>query len=156
MRGKSIPKRKISPDPKFNSVQITKLINHIMKGGKKSIAQKIIYNAFDYISVKTKRDPLEIFNEAIKNISPSVEVRSRRIGGANYQIPTPVHGDRKLTLSYRWIIAAAKNKKGKPMHEKLAIELIDAAEGQGDAIRKKTDVYRMAEANRAFAHFASR
>lgn len=154
MRGKPAPKRKINPDPRFNSIQIAKLVNYIMRQGKRSVAERVVYNAFDYISRKTKRDPLEVFNEAIRNISPSVEVRSRRVGGANYQIPTPVHGERKLALTYRWIINAAQNKKGKPMHERLALEIMDAAQGQGDAFKKKTDVYRMAEANRAFAHFA--
>ncbi|MDD5043603.1 MAG: 30S ribosomal protein S7 [Patescibacteria group bacterium] len=154
MRGKPAPKRKITPDYKFNSIQIAKLANYLMRGGKKSTALRVIYKAFDYISEKTKQDPLEIYNEAIKNVGPSVELRSKRVGGANYQIPTAVRGERKLALSYRWLLNAARSRKGKPMYEKLALELMDAAQGQGDAVKKKQDVYRMAEANRAFAHFS--
>lgn len=153
MRGKT-PKRELLPDPKFNSQNIAKLVNHIMDGGKKSIAQKIVYNCFDIIAEKTKKDPLVIFDEALKNVSPDVEVKSRRIGGGNYQIPTPVMGNRRTTLAYRWIVGAAKNKKGAPMSQKLAEELIAAAEKEGSAMKKKMDTYKMAEANRAFAHFA--
>ena len=155
MRGKKrAPKRKISPDPKYNSVVIAKFINHIMKKGKKSVAQKIVYQAFDIVKEKTKKDPLDIFDLAIRNISPEVEVRSRRIGGATYQIPIYVKEDRKLTLAFRWLIQAIHSRKGRPTREKLATELLEAAENQGIAIKKKQDVYRMAQANRAFAHFA--
>ena len=155
MRGsKQAPKRKIKPDPKFNNVMIAKFINYIMDGGKKSVAQKIVYNCFEFISEKTKQDPIDVFDQAIKNVGPNLEVKGRRIGGANYQVPIVVTGSRKLQLSYKWIIEAAKNKKGKPMHIKLAEELIDAANNEGDAMRKKQDVHKMAESNKAFAHFA--
>ena len=154
MRGKQAPKRDIQPDIKFNSTQITKLINYLMKRGKRSTAQKVVYDCFDLISNKTKQDALDIFDRAIKNVSPSLEVRGRRIGGANYQIPYPVRTERKYTLACRWLIEAAKKRKGRSMAEKLAMEIIDAAQEQGEAFKKKTDTHKMAEANRAFAHFA--
>ena len=154
MRGKQATKRKIDPDPKFDNSEIAKFINLLMEKGKKSIAQTIVYNSFEIISQKTKKDPINIFNEAIKNVSPSLEVKSRRIGGANYQIPVEVKGERKITLPMRWIIDASRKRKGKPMEDKLAQELIDASQKQGEAMKKKEDVHRMAEANRAFAHFA--
>jgi len=155
MRGiKKIPQRKIAPDPKFDDVRLGKFINYVMERGKKSVAQQIVYSAFELISDKTKNDPLEIFDQAIKNIAPAVEVRGRRIGGANYQIPVVVSGERKLILAFRWLLNVARSKKGKPMAEKLASELMLAAKGEGDAIKKRDDVHRMAEANKAFAHFA--
>ena len=154
MRGKQAPKRNIQPDPKFKNAQITKLINYIMERGKKSVAQNIVYDCFDIISEKTKQDSLEIFDQAIKNIGPSLEVRGRRIGGANYQIPYPVRTERRFTLACRWLIAAAKKRKGRSMAEKLALEIMDAAQEQGEAYKKKVDTHKMAEANRAFAHFA--
>ncbi len=154
MRGKQAPKRDIYPDPKFNNTQITKFINYIMTHGKKSIAQKVVYSSFEIISKKTKQDPLDVFDKALKNVGPSLEVRGRRIGGANYQIPYPVRQERKFTISCRWIITAAKKRKGKSMAEKLAMEIMDAATEQGEAYKKKIDTHRMAEANRAFAHFA--
>lgn len=154
MRGKQAPKRDIKPDPRFNNTQITKLINYIMRNGKKSVAQKVVYDCFEVISNKTKQDALEIFDKAIKNIGPSLEVRGRRIGGANYQIPYPVRAERKFTLACRWLLAAAKKRKGRSMGEKLAFEIMDAAEEQGEAYKKKVDTHKMAEANRAFAHFA--
>jgi len=155
MRGKQAPKRKIKPDPKYQLPQLAKFINYIMKGGKKNTATKIVYQALDIIKEKSKGDPVEIFKKAIENISPVVEVRSRRIGGANYQIPYPTNESRQFVLASRWIIAAAKAKKGsKTMAEKLAEELLDAAEKQGSAIKKKEDIHRTAEANKAFAHFA--
>ena len=154
MRGKQAPKRKIAPDPKFNSVKIAKFINYIMRRGKKTTAQKVVYGAFEIISDRIKGDPIQIFEKAIKNISPNLEVKSRRIGGANYQIPKVVSSDRKLVLAYRWLINAAKSRKGKPMSEKLADEIMSAAKGEGEAVKKREDTHRMAEANRAFAHFA--
>ena len=154
MRGKQAPKRRIKPDPKFNNVMIAKFINYIMNDGNKSIAQKIVYKSFELISKKTKQDPLDIFDQAVKNVGPNLEVKGRRIGGANYQVPVVVSGDRKIQLAYRWIIEASKNKKGKPMHIKLAEELMDAANNEGDAMKKKMDIHKMAEANKAFAHFA--
>jgi len=155
MRGKKkTSKRKIKADPKFGSTVIAKFINYLMESGKKSTAQTVVYKAFDYISQKTKQDSLDVFDKALKNVTPAMEVKSRRIGGANYQVPMPVHGDRKNQLAFRWLIKAATLKKGKPMHIKLAEEIIAAADNQGDAVKKKEDVQRMAEANRAFAHFA--
>lgn len=155
MRGKKkIPERKIDPDPKYGRVIIAKFINYIMRRGKKTVAQKIVYQAFDIIKERTKKDPLEVFDSAIRNVSPEVEVRSRRIGGANYQIPVYTNEKRRLSLAFRWIIQAAKAKKGKAMAEKLAEELIEASENQGAAVKKKEEVYKMAQANRAFAHFA--
>lgn len=153
MRGKT-PKRDIKPDLKYNSVNISKFINQIMKRGKKSIAQKVVYNCFEIIKEKTKKDPMDIFDGAIKNVSPEIEVKGRRIGGGNYQIPVAVTGSRKTALAFRWIINAAKVRKGAPMSQKLADELIAAYNKEGAAIKKRQDTYKMAEANRAFAHFA--
>jgi len=154
MRGKQAPKRKIKPDPKFNNVMIAKFINYIMNDGDKSIAQRIVYKSFEFITEKSKQDPIDVFDQAIKNVGPNLEVKGRRIGGANYQVPVVVSGERRLQLAYRWIIDAARKKKGKPMYLKLAEELMDAANNEGDAMKKKMDVNKMAEANKAFAHFA--
>ncbi len=133
---------------------VAKLINYVMRRGKKSTAETVVYGALDQIKEKTKQDPLEVLSAALKNVSPTLEVRSRRIGGANYQIPVPVRTERRLALAFRWIIGAAQAKKGRPMASKLADELAAAANNDGDAVKKKQDVHRMAEANRAFAHFA--
>ncbi|MFH1712162.1 MAG: 30S ribosomal protein S7 [Patescibacteria group bacterium] len=154
MRGKKAPKRTIHPDEKFRHVVVSKLINYVMQDGKKTIAERVVYDAFDFISEKTKQDPIEIFDLAMKNVTPSVEVKSRRVGGANYQIPVPVRGNRRTTLALRWVLASARSKKGRRMAERLADEIIAASNNEGDAIKKKQDVQRMAEANRAFAHFA--
>lgn len=154
MRGKQAPKRDIQIDPKFNNAQIAKFMNYLMRKGKRSTAQKVVYACFDIISNKIKQDPLEVFEKAIKNVGPSLEVRGRRIGGANYQIPYPVRVERRFNLASRWILTAAHKRKGRSMAEKLASELMDAASEQGDAYKKKVDTHRMAEANRAFAHFA--
>jgi len=149
-----IKKHPIEPDPVYNNVIVAKFINQIMRKGKKTIARKVVYGAFDIIKEKTKKDPLEVFEKALENASPLLEVKSRRVGGATYQVPVEVKGKRKLTLAMRWIILGAKSKKGKPMREKLAQELMDAYNNTGWAIKKKSDTHRMAEANRAFAHFA--
>lgn len=154
MRGKQAPKRRIAPDPKFNSVEIAKLINNVMERGKKTVAQKIVYGMLEIVGEKTKLNPIEVFDTAIRNVSPIVEVKSRRVGGANYQIPTPVRPERRLMLAYRWLIDASRSAKGQPMADKLAREIMAAANNEGSAIKKKQDVHRMAEANRAFAHFA--
>ncbi len=154
MRSKRAPKKILLPDPKFNNLTISKFVNYVMERGKKTVAQGIVYDTFEMISRQTKKDPLDVFDLAIRNVTPLLEVKSRRIGGANYQIPMEVRGDRKMYLAMNWIIDAAKAKKGKPMSERLAEEITAAAENQGDAIKKKEDVHRMAEANRAFAHFA--
>ena len=154
MRGKPASKRKIAPDPKYGSTDIAKFINILMQRGKKSVAQRIVYGAFDTIAEKLKADPLKIFQKALDTVAPTVEIRPRRVGGANFQIPFPVSDFRRKTLAFRWIIAGALGKKGKPMAEKLAGELIDASKGEGAAMKKKMDVHRMAEANKAYAHFA--
>ena len=147
-------KHKILPDGTYNDVVVAGFINKVMKEGKKTVAQKIVYGAFDIIKEKTKKDPLEIFKLAIENASPLLEVKPKRIGGATYQVPMEVRGERKLALAIRWILDGARGKKGKPMAEKLAQELIDATNNQGNALKKKNDMHRMAEANKAFAHFA--
>jgi small subunit ribosomal protein S7 len=147
-------KNKLSPDIVYNSVKVAKLINYVMRQGKKDVAKKIVYGALDDIKKETKRDSLEVFEEALKNAGPVVEVRSRRVGGANYQIPHEVSADRCLTLVLRWLVRFAKAKKGKPMREQLAAEIIAASKNEGEAVRKKETIRKMAEANRAFAHFA--
>ncbi|MFH1462191.1 MAG: 30S ribosomal protein S7 [bacterium] len=147
-------KRIILPDPVYNSFPVQKFINQLMERGKKTVSRKIVYQAFEIIKEKMKKEPLEVFEKALENASPLLEVKSKRVGGATYQVPREVRGDRKLTLAMRWIIKAAKSKKGRPMREKLAEELIAAASNQGSAVKKKEDTHRMAEANRAFAHFS--
>lgn len=154
MRGKKIKKRETPPDPKFQSLTIAKFINTVMRGGKKQTAQTIVYDCFDLIRQETGEDPLGLFNKSLKNIMPDVEVRSRRVGGANYQIPYQVKGDRRLSLALRWLISAALARKGKTMGHRLKDELLEAAKGEGGAMKFKMNVERMAEANRAFAHFA--
>ncbi|MCK5416100.1 30S ribosomal protein S7 [Candidatus Parcubacteria bacterium] len=154
MRGKQAPKRKIEGDPRYNDVDIAKFINYIMEKGKKTVAQKIVYGAFDIIKEKTKQDPRHVFNKAMKKIQPLMEVRGKRVGGANYQVPYQVKGTRRYNLGSKWLIEAAKERKGKPMYEKLAFEIIAAAEGDGAAVRKRETIHRMAESNKAFAHFA--
>ncbi|KKU06317.1 MAG: 30S ribosomal protein S7 [Parcubacteria group bacterium GW2011_GWA2_45_30] len=154
MRRKRKFTREIIPDTKYSNVAIAKFINYVMRKGKKSTAQKVVYRAFDTIEKKYQQDPLVVFDSAMKNASPQMEVRPRRIGGATYQVPREVRPGRKMALTYRWIIAAARSKKGKPMHEKLAEELLAASKNEGAAIKKRMDMHRMAEANKAFAHFA--
>ncbi len=154
MRGKQAPIRNIAPDSRYNSTQLTKFINYIMVHGKKTVANKIVYGAFDWIEEKTGEPGYDVWLKAIQNVSPSLEVRARRVGGANYQVPIEVRPERRFTLASRWIIGAAQKRKGKPMHQCLAQELMDAAKGEGDAMKKKDDVQCMAYSNRAFAHFA--
>lgn len=145
----------ISPDFKYNSTKVEKFINYIMKDGKKNTARKVVYGSFDLIKEKTKNDnPLEIFDKAIKNVGPTTEVRSRRIGGANYTVPRDVRSERRLTLAMRWIIIAARSKKGIPMYKKLADELIAASNNEGEAVTKRVNTQKMADANKAFAHFS--
>jgi len=153
MAGKKITKKEIVPDPVYNSVAIAQIINHIMKKGKKNAAKKIVYGALDIIKEKTNKDPLEVFNTALENARPLLEVKSQRIGGATYQVPKPVVKERGMALAVRWLLESARKKKGLPMKDKLAEELIGAANNTGVAIKKKEDTHRMAEANRAFAHF---
>lgn len=147
---RNIPK----PDIVFNSDKLAKLINYVMWSGKKETARKVVYDAFDIIKEKTKTDPLEVFELALKNASPLMEVRSRRIGGANYQVPREVRPERRQSLAIRWIVGAARSGKGKPMADRLADELINASKGEGVAVKKRDDTHKMAEANKAFAHFA--
>ncbi len=147
-------KKRIYYDPQFSNPLVGKFINHVMKDGKKSIAERIVYDAFEEIGKKSGEDPLKIFETAISNVAPTLEVRSRRIGGANYQVPVEVRPERRITLAMRWILEAARSKKGKPMSIKLAEELLLASKNEGAAIKKKIDTHRMAEANKAFAHFA--
>ena len=147
-------KHKVAPDRLYNDEAVAKFINKVMSDGKKSTAQKIVYSAFEIIKNQTKKEPIEVFRAAIENASPLLEVKPKRIGGATYQVPMEVRGDRRLALAFRWLIEGARSKKGKPMAEKLAAELIDCTNNQGNAIKKKTDMHRMAEANKAFAHFA--
>ncbi|MFY9493249.1 MAG: 30S ribosomal protein S7 [Minisyncoccia bacterium] len=154
MRRKINIKRDIKPDYKHGSVLAARFINKIMQHGEKSVSQKIFYQALDNIEQKEKKPGLEVFETAIKNVSPQLEVKSRRIGGANYQVPREVRGERKLALAMRWLILAARAGKGKPMDQKLAEEIILAAKNEGNAIKKKNDTHRMAEANKAFAHFS--
>ncbi|WP_448531714.1 30S ribosomal protein S7 [Pseudothermotoga sp.] len=152
MRRRRAEVRKIAPDPVYGDVLVAKLINKIMWDGKKTVAQKIVYEAFDYIREKTGKDPLEVFQKAVDNVRPVLEVRPRRVGGATYQVPIEVQEPRKTSLALRWIVSAARAKKGRPMYLKLAEELIASYQGTGAAVKKKEDVHKMAEANRAFAH----
>lgn len=147
-------KHRLEPDSKFDSIILAKFINHIMLNGKKSVSKEIVYNSLKMASEKTKTPEMEVFELSLKNVGPILEVKSKRIGGANYQVPVEVSKDRRNTLAMRWIITAARSGKGKPMAEKLANEFINAFHGEGAAIKKKQETHRMAEANKAFAHFA--
>ena len=153
MRRRRPERRQILPDPVYNDKMVAKFVNYIMNRGKKGVAEKIFYGAMDMIKQRTKTDGMAIFEKAIENTSPAVEVKSRRIGGATYQVPIEVPKNRRFYLASQWIINAAVGRSGKPMSEKLAAELISAANGEGGAIKKKDDTHRMAEANKAFAHF---
>lgn len=154
MRRKVEYKRIYPADPKYQSQLVGRFINQVMRRGKKTVAQRIVYRAFELIEKQTQQDPLTVFEQAIKNTSPLLEVKSRRIGGANYQVPVEVKGERRITLAMRWLLQACRSRKGKSMAEKLAEELIQASHNEGMAIKKKNDVQKMAEANKAFAHFA--
>ena len=153
-RRKRVYRKNWKPDSEYSNLLVGRFIGHLMERGKRSIAEKIIHDAFGIIHERTKKGGLNIFEQALKNVSPLVELKSRRIGGANYQVPVQVSGDRRATLAMRWILAAVRSKKGKKMAEKLATELLDASQKQGAAMKKREDTHRMAEANRAFAHFA--
>ena len=152
-RKRIVAKRKVIPDPKYNNVLVAKFVNNLMKKGKKSIAQSTLYGAFDIIEERMKQDPLVVFQNAVENVRPVVEVKSRRVGGSTYQVPTEVRPARRQALSIRWIINFARSRGEKNMAAKLAGELIDAANSRGAAIKKKEDTHRMAEANKAFAHY---
>ena len=152
-RRREVPKRQILPDPVYQSQLVSKFVNTVMKDGKKSTAEKILYSALDIIREKTDDDPMKVFKKAVENIKPGVEVKSRRVGGSTYQVPVEVAAGRKLALSMRWILAAAKSRPEKTMKEKLAAELLEASENRGTAFKKREDTHRMADANRAFSHF---
>ena len=153
MRKRRAVKRDVLPDPIYNSKVVTKLINQIMLDGKKGTAQKILYQALDIVKEKTNRDPLEVLNQAFENIRPALEIKSRRIGGSNYSVPMEVREDRANALMLRWLIQYAKNRNGRGMAEKLAAEIIDASNGIGGAVKKREDTHKMAEANKAYAHY---
>ena len=146
-------KREIIPDPKYNNEIVTKFMNSVMIQGKKSVAERIVYGAFEVIEDKTKQDPLGVFRQALDNVMPSIEVRSRRVGGATYQVPVEVRYDRRQALAIRWLLTAARGRNEKTMTEKLSGELLDAANNRGNAVKKREDTHRMAEANRAFSHY---
>ncbi len=148
-----VPKRDILADPKFNSIKVAKFINQIMQRGKKSVAEKIMYSALDQISVKSKQDPLKVFDDALDQVAPQVEVKSRRVGGATYQVPIEVKSSRKMALAMRWLVTSAKKRSEKKMADKLANELLDASDGRGEAVKKRQDTHKMADANKAFSHF---
>lgn len=153
MRKRRAEKRDVLPDPIYKSKVVTKLINAIMKDGKKGTAEKILYGSFDIIRTKTNQEPMEVYTKALENIKPALEVKSRRVGGANVQVPIEVSEERAQTLALRWLVNYARNGRGRTMAEKLANEIMDAAEGTGGAVKKREDTHRMAEANKAFAHY---
>jgi small subunit ribosomal protein S7 len=146
-------KRRVQADPRFNSVELSRFINKIMMKGKKTVAQRIVYGALDLVEESTKREPLEVFNQAMKNATPLLEVKPRRVGGATYQVPTELRANRSEALAIRWIIRSARARQGIPMVRKLAAELLDASRGEGAAVRRREELHRMAEANRAFVHY---
>ena len=152
-RRRRAEKRIIPPDIKYGSVELNKFINKIMWNGKKTVAQRIVYNALDIVEQQTNRAPLEVFEQAIRNATPMLEVRSRRVGGATYQVPTEVRPERRMALAMRWMIESARNRGSRPTHESLANEILEASRNQGNAVRRREDLHRMAEANRAFAHY---
>ena len=152
-RRREVPKREILPDPKFHNQEVAKFMNVIMQAGKKSVAERIVYGALDHIQKVGKADPLEVFNTALSNVRPLVEVKSRRVGGANYQVPVEVRPSRRSALAMRWLKEAARSRSEKSMAARLGNELKDASEGRGGAVKKKEEVHRMAEANKAFSHF---
>ncbi len=152
-RRRVVAKRETIPDPKFGNVTLAKFMNHVMISGKKSVAERIIYGAMDIVKTKLNRDPLEVFSEALENIAPLVEVKSRRVGGATYQVPVEVRASRRTALAMRWLVDYSRKRGEKSMPARLAGELMDAAQGKGAAVKKREDVHRMAEANKAFSHF---
>jgi len=151
---KKFEKKIVQPDTKYDNFIVAKFTNQLMWNGKKKTALRIIYDSFDYIEKQTKQNALDVFLKAIENVSPLLEIKPRRVGGATYQVPVEVKGDRKLSLAMKWIIKTSRSKKGKPMFQKLGDELIEASENRGNSVKKKEDTHRMADANRAFAHFA--
>ncbi len=152
-RRKVVEKRELYPDPKFGSIIVAKFVNNLMYDGKKSVSERIFYKALDLIEIKSKQDPLKVFKKALDNVKPLLEVKSRRVGGATYQVPVEVAPDRRLALSFRWIITYARSRSEKTMSDRLANEIIDAANSRGNSIKKREDTHKMAEANKAFAHY---
>jgi small subunit ribosomal protein S7 len=152
-RRREVPKREILPDPKFGNVELSKFMNVVMESGKKAVAERIIYGALDQVEKKANRDPLEVFMTALNNVKPMVEVKSRRVGGANYQVPVEVRPVRRVALAMRWLKESARKRGEKSMAQRLANELLEASEGRGGAMKKRDEVHRMAEANKAFSHF---
>lgn len=146
-------KREVAPDLRYDSVRVAMFVNRMMRDGKKSVAQRVLYDSFDIIEERAKRPAIEVFQEAINNVMPQIEVKPRRVGGTTYQVPVPVEGHRQVSLAMRWILAASRGRSGRSMAEKLAAELMDAANNQGVAVKRRDDTHRMAEANRAFSHF---
>ena len=149
----NVPKREVLPDPLYNSIVVTKLVNSVMLDGKKGVAQKVVYGAFEIIKEKTEKDPMEVYNQAMENIMPSLECKSRRVGGATYQVPMEVRPERRQTLGLRWLTTYARKRGEKTMKERLAGEILDAANNLGSAVKKREDVHKMAESNKAFAHY---
>lgn len=152
-RRRRVPKRQVLPDPKYGDALVTKFMNNVMKDGKKAVAEKIVYGAFDVIQDRTREDPVKVFRRALENVQPMVEVKSRRVGGSTYQVPIEVRPERQLALAMRWIIQYARQRGGRSMRDKLAAELMEASHSRGNAVKKKEDTHRMAEANRAFSHY---
>jgi len=152
-RRREVTKREILPDPKYKNILVAKFVNNVMKRGKKSVAERILYGALDLIQERSKEDPLKLFEKSVNNVKPIIEVKSRRVGGATYQVPTEVRPERRTALAIRWLINYSKERSEKSMEEKLAAELMDAANNRGGAIKKREDVHKMAEANKAFAHY---
>ena len=152
-RRREVPKREITPDPKYRSETVAKFISVVMKSGKKSAAEKIVYGALNTMAERSKKDPIEMFNQALGNVRPLVEVKSRRVGGATYQVPVEVRSGRQMALAMRWVVEAARTRSGKSMAARMADELMDAADKRGNAVKKREDVHRMAEANKAFSHY---
>ena len=152
-RRREVPKREITPDPKFRNETVAKFINVVMKSGKKAAAEKIVYGALNTMAERSKKDPIEMFNQALSNVKPLVEVKSRRVGGATYQVPVEVRSGRQTALAMRWVVEAARTRSGKSMAARMADELMDAADKRGNAVKKREDVHRMAEANKAFSHY---
>ncbi len=146
-------KREVAPDLRYNSVRVAMFVNRMMRDGKKSVAERVIYDSFNLIEERAKRPAIDVFQDAINNVMPQIEVKPRRVGGTTYQVPVPVDGHRQLSLAMRWILAASRGRSGRSMAEKLAAELMDAANNQGTAVKRRDDTHRMAEANRAFSHF---
>lgn len=152
-RRRVVAKREVLPDPKYGNATLAKFMNHVMVSGKKSVAESIVYGALDIVHERAGKDPIEVFDEALENIAPMVEVKSRRVGGATYQVPVEVRPSRRIALSMRWLVEFSRNRGEKSMRQRLAGEILDASQGKGNAVRKREDVHRMAEANKAFSHF---